>query len=218
MPRRLPEDFVVAVFDALGAVLPDGVYLVKRGDSCTVRASGVSLSRGLSAALPPFATNDELAVQFGVRPLVEQLCQQVAEALDEPWPAPGAKTQVSVKETVRIWFGAGRWDDAVLRLPEIAWSGPLSERGSPTRSPGDDEPHYAGHLSDEQRALDAERRRKNREERQIAAAALAALRERAPGLDRGQLRQVAHEEFTARGLDLPQSVNGPIGASGGDVG
>jgi hypothetical protein len=210
--RRIVDGLLDAVLDAFGPVLPDGVFLVKegRGYHSAESRDGALIGGNVTASAPPFPVSDDKALGLGLHAYAETLRHFVSEVTDAPWPEPGAKTQVSVKDGIRIWFGPKSIEQAVLTLPVITWSGPVFDVDASPEAASHQWPRYAGALTDEQRAeetrLREEVRQESRARQQAANAAFTAARARAPGRTPDQMRAVVREEFAARGQSLPGGV------------
>ena len=209
--RRIVDGLLDAVFDAFGPVLPDGVFLVKEGRHHSAESLGGGMAGGsVTGSTPPFPMSDDKALELGLHAYAETLRHFISEVVDAPWPQPGAKTQVSVRGGIWIWFGPKSRQQAVLALPVIAWDGAVFDTELSRAADTDPALRFAGALSDEQLAeqtrLYEEIRQETEAGRQAANAALAAAQARAPGLNPEQMRTLVHEEFTTRGQELPASA------------
>jgi hypothetical protein len=206
--RRVADGLLDAVFDAFGPVLPAGVFLVKDGHHHNAeRLDGPTAGGVINGSTPSLPMSDDKALQLALHAYAETLRHFVSEVVEQPWPRRGAKTQVSVTDGICIWFGPRSRQQAVLELPAITWTGPVFDSDPSPAEDSDLPPRFAGALTAEQLAEQMRIYEEVREEthagQQAATSAFIAAKERAPGVNPGQMQAVVHEEFTARGQDLP---------------
>jgi hypothetical protein len=209
--RTLAEGLLDAVFDAFGPALPDGVFLVKEGSHHHAESrDGAMVGGVVTTSTPPFPMSDDKALELGLHAYAETLRHFVSEVVDQPWPGRGAKTRVSATGGIWIWFGPKSRQQAVLALPVITWTGPVFDTDpapAPDREPA---PRFAGALTHEERAEKTQMYehlgQETKAAQQATAAAFAAAKARAAGLNPEQMRTVVHEEFTAHGKELPPGV------------